>query len=162
MKILVICSSNVCRSPYAEFILKKLVANNPILSSNIEWVKSSAVFNKSKKISKKTEKCLLNDGFSKEEIDKFKPSYKKSANETFNQADIIIGMTKTHKILTPKKYRDKFLTLSEAAYGEYSPIPDPFLQNNFEKYSECMNIIKTALIEFCDKLEEQFSSKNKV
>lgn len=160
MKILVVCSSNVCRSPYAEFILKKLVKDSPVLSENIEWVKSSAVFNRSKVISKKTRQCLLNEGFSDSEINAFHPTYKKDEDATFSDADIIIGMTNSHKYLTPRKYRDKFQTLSMVAYGKYTPIPDPFLQTNFTKYTECMNIIKTALTVYAEKLEKTFQQDN--
>ena len=47
MKILFVCSSNVCRSPYAEFVFRRLVAQSPVLSAAGIEVSSSAVFNKS-------------------------------------------------------------------------------------------------------------------
>ena len=49
MKILFVCSSNVCRSPFAEFVFRRLVQQSPILSSAGIEGGSSAVFNRSKK-----------------------------------------------------------------------------------------------------------------
>ena len=48
MKILFVCSSNVCRSPYAEFVFRRLVKSSPVLSAAGVEVSSSAVFNRSK------------------------------------------------------------------------------------------------------------------
>ena len=157
MKILIVCSSNVCRSPYAEFHLKKLVKENPILSKNIEWIDSSAVFNRSKEIFPKTKQCLLNDGFTIEEINKFKPDYIKDKIQPYEDCDIIIGMTKSHKFWLPKKYKSKFKTLSEVAYGKYSSIPDPFMTRSMDKYIEDMNVIKKAIQQYAKNLEKEFT-----
>ncbi|UKI15070.1 MAG: hypothetical protein L6V85_03700 [Clostridiales bacterium] len=35
MKILIVCSSNTCRSPYAEFIFKRLVSESDVLKTRI-------------------------------------------------------------------------------------------------------------------------------
>lgn len=50
MKILFVCSSNVCRSPYAEYVFRRMVEQSPVLSAAGITVSSSAVFNKSKVI----------------------------------------------------------------------------------------------------------------
>ena len=158
MKILIVCSSNVCRSPYAEFQLKRLVNNNEILKSNIEWIDSSAVFNRSKEIFPKTKMCLINDGFTEEEISKFKPSYIKDNIQPFIDADIIIGMTKSHKFFLPKQFKHKYKSLSEVAYGKYKAIPDPFLTLSIEKYTSYMNVIKKAIEQYATNLEQNFSN----
>ncbi len=159
MKILIVCSSNVCRSPYAEFQLKRIVENNDILKSNIEWIDSSAVFNRSKEIFPKTKTCLLNDGFTEDEIAKFKPSYIKDNIKPFEEADIIIGMTKSHKFFLPKQFKHKYKSLNEVAYGKYKAIPDPFLTHSMDKYSEYMLVIKKAIIQYAKNLENDFTSK---
>ena len=69
-------------------------------------------------------------------------------------ADVIIGMSKMHKWLTPAKYRKKFITLSEAAEGRYTPIPDPFLYKSQEDYDKVMSVIKVYLTLYATKLEE--------
>ena len=123
MKILFVCSSNVCRSPYAEFVFRRLVKSSPVLSAAGVEVSSSAVFNRSKVIFPKAAVSLKREGFSEREIAAFKPSFKCSAKEKFRDADVIIGMSKMHKWLTPAKYRKKFITLSEAIHPHPRPLP---------------------------------------
>lgn len=47
--VLFVCSSNVCRSPYCEFMLRRMVENDDDLRGKVD-VCSSAVFNRSKSI----------------------------------------------------------------------------------------------------------------
>lgn len=154
MKILFVCSSNVCRSPYAEFVFRRLVRSSPVLSAAGVEVSSSAVFNRSRSLFPKAAVSLKREGFSDEELAAFKPSFKCSAKEKFRDADVIIGMSKMHKWLTPAKYRKKFITLSEAAEGKYTPIPDPFLYKSQEDYDKVMSVIKVYLTLYATKLEE--------
>ena len=155
MKILFVCSSNVCRSPYAEFVFRRLVSSSPVLSAAGVEVSSSAVFNRSKVIFPKAAVSLRREGFSDAEIAAFEPSFKWTAKEKFRDADVIIGMSKMHKWLTPCRYRKKFLTLSEAAEGKYTPIPDPFLYKSQEEYDKVMSVIKVYLTLYAARLEEQ-------
>ena len=155
MKILFVCSSNVCRSPYAEFVFRRLVSSSPVLSAAGVEVSSSAVFNRSRVIFPKAAVSLRREGFSDAEIAAFKPSFKWTAKEKFRDADVIIGMSKMHKWLTPCRYRKKFLTLSEAAEGKYTPIPDPFLYKSQEEYDKVMSVIKVYLTLYAARLEEQ-------
>lgn len=159
MKILIICSSNICRSPFAEYYLKKLVDNDDILRNNIEWIKSSAVLNKSKQIHPKAAIALQKEGFFWEEIQAHKPAFVHADRAPFVDADIIIGMSKMHKILLPRKFRKKFVTLSTLALGKYIKIPDPFLLKSQERYNEAMEPIKHYLDIFANNLKEQFLSK---
>ena len=92
MKILIVCSSNTCRSPYAEFIFKRLVSESDVLKKNIESVTSSAVFNQSRAMHPKTYALLLEEGFAKEELDAFKPDFILKDRKKFDEADVIIGM----------------------------------------------------------------------
>lgn len=139
--ILFVCSSNVCRSPYCEFLLRAKIQNDEELKDKIE-VKSCAVFNRSKEIFPKTVVALEREGFNRDEVLAHVPAYKKDCRDRFEEADIIIGMSKMHKLLTPKKYRDKYKTLSQAVNGEYRAIPDPFLATSQEKYDRTMAILK--------------------
>ena len=158
MKILFVCSSNVCRSPYAEFVFRRLVAQSPVLSGAGIEVSSSAVFNKSGSIFPKAVVSLEREGFPKEEILAFRPSFKWTSPEKFREADVIIGMSKMHRLLTPRKYRKKFMTLSYAAEGKYTPIPDPFLYKTQEEYDRVMSVIKVYLEKYAAVLEQKFSA----
>lgn len=161
MKILFVCSSNVCRSPYAEYVFRRMVEQSPVLSAAGIEVSSSAVFNKSKEIFPKAVVSLQREGFDKDYILSHKPSFKWCDMKRFKDADVIIGMSKMHKWLTPLAYRKKFLTLSEAAEGEYKPLPDPFLYKSQEEYDKVMSLIKAYLAEYAAKLEKQFTEKAK-
>ena len=88
--ILFVCSSNVCRSPYCEFMLRRMIENDDVLRDRVE-VKSSAVFNKSKRIFPKAVDILKREGFDEKEILAHKPSFK-TDTERFEKADVIIGM----------------------------------------------------------------------
>ena len=107
MKILIVCSSNTCRSPYAEFIFKRLVSESDVLKKNIESVTSSAVFNQSRAMHPKTYALLLEEGFTKEELDAFKPDFILKDRKKFDDADVIIGMGYLQWFLLPFKYKKK-------------------------------------------------------
>lgn len=51
----------------------------------------------------------------------------------------------------------KFVTLSYAAEGKYTPIPDPFLYKSQEEYDKVMSIIKVYLEKYAAKLEEELA-----
>ncbi len=159
MKILVVCSSNICRSPYCEFWLKKLISESDILKNAGIEVSSSAVFNKSIKIHDKALKCLVSEGFDENNIKAHKPTFKWGAWERFKQADVIIGMSKMHKFMTPIPFQKKYTTLSEIATGQYKNIPDPFLAPTQEEYNKVMEVIKGYLLLYIKKLEENYTQK---
>lgn len=159
MKILFICSSNVCRSPYCEFMFRRMVQECDATRDKIE-VRSAAVVNISREIFPKAVVCLKNEGFEESEILAHKPSFKWCDMSRFREADIIIGMSKAHKFFTPVGCKKKFITLSEAASGKYSPIPDPFLEKSQEKYDDAMRVIKNYLIEYFEKLKNNFTNPN--
>lgn len=158
MKILFICMSNICRSPYCEYVFRKIVEEDETLSKNIDWIKSSAVFNKSFKINSKAVKVLTDEGFEKEYVLAHTPTFKYGKGKAyFEEADIIIGMTKSNKFFLPLKYAKKFALLSVLATGKYKPIPDPVLIKDQDKYRRAMDEIKAYLTAYADKLKSEFA-----
>lgn len=156
MKILFICMSNICRSPYCEYVFRKIVQDDEVLSKNIEWVKSSAVFNKSFKINHKSEKVLTDEGFDREYVLSHEPTFKwGKGRQYFKEADVIIGMTRSNKWFLPLRFHKKFVLLSEIAVGKYKAIPDPVLIKDQSKYNKAMAEIKGYLIAYADKLKSQ-------
>lgn len=87
--VLFVCSSNVCRSPYCEFMLRRMVENDDDLRGKVD-VCSSAVFNRSKSIFPKAVDILKREGFDEREILAHKPSFK-TDKARFENADVIIG-----------------------------------------------------------------------
>ena len=154
MKILFVCSSNVCRSPYCEFVFGRLLEAGEVLKGKVE-VDSAAVLNHSERLHPKSRQALLNEGFTAEELDAFRPKHIREAGAAFEAADMIIGMTRWHKWLLKKEWKGKFETLSEAATGKYAAIPDPFLARNQSSYDSAMKVIKDYLVKFAEKLKEK-------
>lgn len=152
MKILFICSSNICRSPYCEYMFKKMIKEDERLSKIVDDVKSSAVLSQAKWINSKTVKALVREGLDEEEVKNHKPTFKWTSRQRFDDADIIIGMKKINKLFLPIRYWDKFSTLSEVATGEYKPIEDPYLINNIDSYYEAMDEIKEYLEKYAKNL----------
>lgn len=146
--------SNICRSPYCEYVFRKIVQEDEVLSEKVEWIKSSAVFNKSFKINHKSEKVLTSEGFDRDYVLSHKPTFKwGKGRRYFKDADIIIGMTRSNKFFLPLRFHKKFALLSVLASGEYKPIPDPVLIKDQDKYNQAMEEIKGYLIAYADKLK---------
>lgn len=155
--VLFVCSSNVCRSPYCEFMLRRMIDNDEELRGKVD-VCSSAVFNRSKSIFPKAVDVLKREGFDEVEILAHKPSFKND-KERFEKADVIIGMSHMHKLLTPRKYRKKYVTLSEAATGKYAPVPDPFLATSQKEYDKTMTVLKSYVESYFKQLKTKILSK---
>ena len=154
MKILFVCSSNICRSPYCEFVFRRMCENDPDLAARVEWVKSGAVFHQCKNLHPKAKAALEAEGFAPEVLDKHSPAYWRRFPERFEQADIIIGMTRWHKYFIPKKWRGKYVDLAELATVTYTPVPDPFLAKTQEKYNEVMRVLDKYLVMVADKIKQ--------
>ena len=152
--------SNICRSPYCEYVFKDIVSKDEVLSAEIEWTKSSAVFNKSFVINGKARLALMREGFDEAAISAHEPTFKwGKGRKYFKECDIIIGMTRSNKLFLPYFCRKKFRLLSELALGEYVPIPDPVLIKDQDKYYAAMDVIKSYLTAYAPLLKEDILRK---
>lgn len=152
MKILFVCSSNVCRSPYCEYHFKRLMEADERLRAIVSDCQSGAVFNRSKKLHAKAKKALLADGFDEQYIDAHKPQFIKDNLSLFQSSDLIIGMTRWHKWCLPKELQSKYIDLSVAAGDSYKAIPDPFLAPNQASYNKVMRVVKGYVERMADKM----------
>ena len=159
MKILFVCSSNVCRSPYCEFTLKRLVEGDDALKGKIE-VCSAGVVNRSRELFKKGRARLEREGYDPRALDAFKPCYKKDCLCRFESADVIIGMSRAHKLFLPRRFWSKYVTLSQAATGKYSAIPDPFLGSE-KDYNAAMDRLNEYVTAYFEKLKATFAESDK-
>lgn len=155
MKILFICASNICRSPFCEYYFKRMVENDSELAEKVESVRSSAVFNKSKRIHPNAVQALKREGFEEDYILSHKPTFKWTDKHLFEDADYIVGMSKKNKWFLPIKFRKKFTTLSEFATGEYKVVVDPFLMKTVEEYNAVMDQIKDYLEKLAKKIKKE-------
>lgn len=156
--VLFVCASNICRSPYCEYVFRRMAEEDPVLSGMVD-VKSSAVLNQMRKISPKTKAVLLKEGFTEEECDAHKPGVFYRDAKKFREADVIIGMTRLQKTLLPPSWRKKFVTLSEAAGHDYKTIPDPWLEKDMDRYEEAMHVLRTYVTEYFEILKAQLTEE---
>ena len=63
INVLFVCSSNVCRSPYCEYMFKRMVQEDEALAGIVGRVESAAVLNHSKELHSKARASLLGEGF---------------------------------------------------------------------------------------------------
>lgn len=159
MKILFVCSTNICRSPYCEMYFRRLMRDNPEFARVVTDVKSAAVINFGKKLDDKAYACMKEEGFPEEWLDAHVSKHIWFNKQLFRDADVIVGMTRIHGALLPRAFRRKYVNLSEAADGIYKPIPDPFLAKSQEEYNNAMHVIAGYLDRYAAKLIE--GAKNK-
>lgn len=157
-KVLFVCSQNMCRSPYCDYLFRKMVAEDAFLKDKVE-IRSSAVMTPGTKIDPLTVKALLKEGVDPSYMENHKPGYiyRKYDWKLFKEADIIICMTRSHFFWTPVFFWKKMKTLTQAAEGIYKPVPDPWLIREEDKYIAQMDIIKGYLEEYLAVLKKQLS-----
>lgn len=149
--ILFLCSGNIVRSPAAEMLLE-LELSKRFGTTRIKATSGATTYF-NQRIMDFTKDFLLKEGISAERIYKFNPRNIKEYPELLEQADIIIGMSKTHIRLLPQQYRDKAFILSELATGEKFNIPDPW-GDSAKAYAEVFAVVKNYITKLVDHLEE--------
>lgn len=155
INILFVCSSNVCRSPYCEYVFRRMTEEDPELASAVGSVESAAVLNHSKALHRKAYDSLLRKGFTDAELSAHRPRHIRDFPELAEKADVIIGMTKWHKWFIPEKAKYKYVNLSEAAGHGYKAVPDPFLAPDQARYDEAMSVIDEYLLEYAARIKKE-------
>ena len=75
INVLFVCSSNVCRSPYCEYVFGRTVKNDEALAAIVGEVASGAVLNHSAQLHSKAYASLLKEGFTEEELKAHRPRH---------------------------------------------------------------------------------------
>ena len=122
------------------------------MKKRVDGVASAAVFNRMKRIHPMARTALLREGFDEAYIDSHRPSFKWGDRKLFDDADLIVGMSRANKIVLPLRYHRKFVTLSEYGEGRYEKIPDPFLMKNVDDYLAVMDFLKAKIVSFAEKI----------
>jgi protein-tyrosine-phosphatase len=137
-----------------------MVKDSPVLSKIGLKIHSGGLQFQNTEIDPRTTAVLVKEGFDKAEINKHIPRYKKDYPEMLEEADLIVGMSHSHKLLTPKKYRkeqNKFVQISNWAIGERRDIPDPYFVHTDEEYEALLAQVKKYLVIILRKLEDFYS-----
>ncbi len=150
MKIMFICTGNICRSAMAEAMLKKMLEEN---KKNIE-VYSCGISADEGDIPTQNAIDVMNEyGI---DLKKHRATNIKYSN--IEKMDVILCATLSHKIFVIKLYpelKDKIFTLKEyvgikdEAYG--IDIKDPW-GYNLETYRQCAKEIENCLVKLLEKV----------
>ncbi len=144
------------RSPYCDFVFNRMLTEDAELASIVCKVDSAALRWRYHAVHPQARAALIREGFSADIVDGYRPRHKWFDKELFREADIIIGMTGSHRTMLPRKYRDKFCTLTEAAYGIHREISDPYWEHlNQDEYNQRMDEIKGILADYAKKLKKE-------
>ncbi len=156
--ILFVCSSNVCRSPYAEFCFRRMIAEDERFAGHEINIMSAAVLNRRTAIHGKTRRCLINEGIPVAEIDGFKPVHIEDRVKDF-KPDIIIGMNKAQgKCIKDLQVRALYVPMSLLVGDKYKGVPDPFMIILQKNYDKVMASIKVYLAKYLDILAQELSA----
>jgi len=156
IKILFVCSGNICRSAYADFFFRRLLSETEDLKNKFE-IKSGALSFKNSSIDPRTVKSLMSEGFSKDVLNSHIPRIVNEHEYLLEEADLIIGFTSGHRLNTPKEFRNKFQMLSQLVVSKKIDIGDPYFTESFEEFKLIVDRIKEFLIEFLDLLKNHFT-----
>lgn len=143
MKILFICTGNVCRSPAAECVLRQMLAERQITGIEVESA-GTLDWGAHPRDGMMT-RIALEHGY------RMEGESRPMTRELLNAADLIIVMTSQHREevikLTDSIRQDRIHLFMDYCWGESVPLQDPILgseslfRNTFEKIERGCRII---------------------
>ena len=151
IRIVFICTGNVCRSPMAQYFAQKIA--NKSKDPNKYYIESAGISAYDGEKATETAKIAMQ----KYDIDLSPHKSTNVANSGIMEADYIIVMTKIHKqalIQMFPELKDKIYTLLDIAYNDdsYTDIADPW-GYDIDVYDYIATQICSATEAFMEKLE---------
>jgi protein-tyrosine-phosphatase len=138
--ILLICTANICRSPMAEAILKKLLAERP--DADLWHVESAGTW----AVDGHAPAFLSKYVMEQMGMDISEHRSQSITLRLLEQFDLFLTMEEEHKAWLAKQYRDfsdQTYMLSEMV-GEYADIPDP-INGELSDYAETAFLLQKLL-----------------
>ncbi len=157
IRLLFICSGNICRSPYMELRFKDLVQKSEKISNKNRFVISSGGFITQRDLLKGhpfTQRALLERGVPKELVDRFESRNLRKYKEEMESAFAIITPSEKTNPLVPEKYQHKLVFLSDISLGIRKETEDPVRIPEYEEYKKYIDELEEMLVELIKKFEE--------
>ncbi len=160
--ILFVCTSNICRSFLAEYILKDMLEKadeEGKLNKRDYKISSAGLFAIEDDEAGSPAVKVLEENYGIEDSDKHRA--KQLDRELLEESDLVIAMSDSHQQAIEDAFSDtvsKTYTLNELAYGDKGldgnlDIDDPY-RGDEDDYEECASDIKKALELAFDKIIE--------
>ena len=147
MKILFVCTGNICRSPAAEAILKKLLADN---NRNDIRVESAGTHDRNN--------CPRDEmmiRIAKEHGYHIQGVSRTMTTDILNEADLIIVMTERHyeDVIDSmgSDYKNKVHLFMEYCFDEKAPLPDPWFGTEY-LYRNVFHTIEKGCVNIIEKI----------
>ena len=149
VRITFVCTGNIIRSAYSEFLAKKYFKSK---SDKIIIFDSGACKHQNSYMYPLTQNLLLKEGYNQIQLEAFRPRLIEYYMNDFNKTTLFIAMTKEHLAYIEKNFPGKGFLLKDMVLGKKEDVLDPYYFP--EKEIEIMKELKNLIKEFCRKLEE--------
>ena len=149
-KIVIVCNGNISRSPFIEYIMKKLIKNNYPKLQDVLTIESMGILYPNVKMNHLTELYLLKEGFNEKEIEAHSPRYWEDYPDVHENASIFITTTGEQAQYLNFYYPGKAFMLSYVAKETFENIIDPAVHRSDAE--KLFRIMKELTISFVAKL----------
>lgn len=146
IRILFNCSGNIMRSAYGEIMFEKMLQDK--YGKTKILCESGGVIYHNDLIAFETKRILLEQGVPKERIKKFRSRHIDDHPNAFNNADLILTMTKEH-LPYLQHLEEKTFLLNDFAFNEKTDIADPFFSGRArESFAEVKKALEQMIVIF--------------
>lgn len=160
-KVVFVCMGNICRSPSAEAVLKKMLKDQD-LENKIEVDSSGTLgYHIGEPADARMQKHAAGRGYKLDHLArKFNPK------TDFDEADYIITMDDSNhfEIISldkKKKYRNKIFKMSQfSGFIKFNSVPDPYYKGP-EGFEEVLDILEDSCKVLLEKIKDDIESENK-
>lgn len=156
-KIVIVCNGNISRSPYVEYIMKRVISEKySDMDPNVE-IQSMGILYPNVKMNYLTERYLLEEGFSEKEIENHIPRYWEDYPDIHENASIFITMTGEQAQYLNYYYPGKAFMLSYVANETFENIIDPAVHRSDAK--KLFAIMKELTLISLENIHELYEKK---